>query len=101
MLRSERDRAVPRADCDGSQVTVANRTVRFVGADDDAEIGGREFEGAHLHRERSGVEEAASGSEDHGEGHQSEPVDEIVLEQCPEQLATAPDLELVARLLLQ
>jgi hypothetical protein len=57
--------------CQSSRLhlAVANRTGWFVGADDNANIGCGEIDGAHRGREDPIVEQAATGAEHHGKRH--------------------------------
>jgi hypothetical protein len=73
-------------------VAVANGTNWFVGADDGAEIGHGEIDGAHRYRENAVVEQATTGPEHQWKRHQAEAVDELVLQQGLEQVSASLDL---------
>jgi alpha-1,2-mannosyltransferase len=98
---SERGRVAGGARLSRLHLAVENRTGWFVGADDDAEIGRGEADGAHRRREGAGVEQAATRTQHQGIRHQAEAVDELVLQEGLEQVAASPDLQLVARSVLQ
>ena len=78
-----------------SHLAVTNRTGWFVGAEDDAQIGHGEVDGAHGRREDAVVEQAATGAEHHRKRHEAEAVDQFVLQQRLEESAASPDLQLV------
>ena len=57
--------------------------------------------GAHRRRHDAVVEQATTGAEHQRKRHQTEAVDELVLQQRLEQIAASPDLQLVAGFVLQ